>query len=860
MLLKPLAVVHDKFQMLWDVGTIGSLTDAQLLERFLAGSDAVSEASFTVLVERYGPNVRRVCLDLLGDSHEAQDAAQAVFLVLARNARSIRKPDSLGPWLHGVALRMARRARAAAARRRELEHRRAEVMSERIKSKQGVEQDQYAELYEEIERLPEKYRGPIILCYFQGHTQEQVSRRLGWPLGTVQTRLHRGRERLRARLSRRGVGLGGLAATVLALPQTTAAAASIPISPGWATATASAAVRFAGGKTTAEFVSPAVVKLAEGVVVTMLKETLKAFSISILVAGLAATGASLCVQSLTNVRVLREASAELITDMAQPAVKPAISVAKPGTLAVARQQRARVTPPDRKRPDVEPAIRAGARYLKAKQQPDGSWPDVDGEARTGMTSLITLALLGADEPASSPAITRAIDYLQGFTPDQLHSVYAVSLQTRAFIAAAHKQDRPRIAANVEWLEGAQIKPGDGVKWPGCWTYSQSNIRPGDNSNTFYALLGLRAAAEAGVPVNADVWTLAHRYWSAAQRRDGGWGYTADMNLSTSSMTCEGIASLILTRARQAEGQESPEGAGIRDCGTHNDPALSRGIVWLTNNFHVSENFPNGQQWKFYFLDVLEQAGQLSGERLFSENDWFQDGARELIRTQSLTTGEWRGTFSEHEPLIATSFALMFVCRGRSPVLIQKARHAPGDDWTNDPDDVRNLVGTIARDWNMQLNWQIVDIDSATVSELMLAPILFLNGHQSPEFNARAKRALRAYVEQGGFIFAEACCGQKDFDRGLRTLLSEIFPGTESQLHPLAVDHPVWSARHALEQADHPLWGLERGGRTVLIYSPTDLSCRWNVRNRYPDDQATRRATKLGENVVAYASRRTATDE
>ncbi len=277
MALNASPVKHDPFQVLWDVGALGGLTDAQLLERFLAGHGAVAEASFTTLVQRYGPNVRRVCLDLLGDPHEAQDAAQAVFLVLARKARSIRKPDSLGPWLHGVAMRMAKaRARAAAARRRKLEHRRAEIMAERIRAEHGAEHDQYAELYEEIERLPDKYRSPIILCYFQGHTQEQVSRRLGWPLGTVQTRLHRGRERLRARLSRRGVGMGGLVATVLALQHNTAAAASIPASPGWAKVTARAAIRFAAGKTMSALVSPMVVRSAEGVVVTMLKETLQA--------------------------------------------------------------------------------------------------------------------------------------------------------------------------------------------------------------------------------------------------------------------------------------------------------------------------------------------------------------------------------------------------------------------------------------------------------------------------------------------------------------------------------------------------------------------------------------------------------
>jgi HlyD family secretion protein len=165
MVLRASTDVLETFQVLWNIGAIGGLTDAQLLERFLAAPDEGSEVAFAVLVERHGPNIRRVCLDLLSDADEAQDTAQAVFLVLARNARTIRKPGSLGPWLHGVALRMARRVRAKAARRRQIEQRRAKAMAERIHTQRGAEPDEYIELYEEIERLPEKYRNPIVLCY-----------------------------------------------------------------------------------------------------------------------------------------------------------------------------------------------------------------------------------------------------------------------------------------------------------------------------------------------------------------------------------------------------------------------------------------------------------------------------------------------------------------------------------------------------------------------------------------------------------------------------------------------------------------------------------------------------------------------
>jgi RNA polymerase sigma factor (sigma-70 family) len=459
MVLYASTYTQETIQVLWNMGAIGGLTDAQLLERFLSGPDEGSEVAFTVLVERYGPNVRRVCLDMLSDPHEAQDAAQAVFLVLAGKARSIRKPESLGPWLHGVAVRMARRIRAEAARRREIEQRRAEAIAERLHTQHNAEPDRYIELYEEIERLPEKYRDPIVLCYLQGHTQEQASQRLGWPLGTVQTRLHRGRERLRTRLSRRGIGPSGIAATAVALPRNTATAAAVPVPPSWVNATARAAVQFAAGTSTAGLVPPIVVRLAEGALVTMLREALKAFALGILVVGLASLGVALGVRAVTNGR--------------EPHRRSAAPTAAPAQPVLARAQPVRTTPPPRKRPNVDLTIKAGTRYLEARQQRDGSWPDVDIEAHTGLTSLVTLALLGADEPAALPSITRAIEYLRGFTPDQLHSVYAVSLQTRAFAAMDFEQDVPRIARNVEWLERAQIKPGDRVEWPGSWMTGSS---------------------------------------------------------------------------------------------------------------------------------------------------------------------------------------------------------------------------------------------------------------------------------------------------------------------------------------------------------------------------------------------------
>src|SRR5271166_1989577 len=170
------------------------------------------------------------------------------------------------------------------------------------------------------------------------------------------------------------------------------------------------------------------------------------------------------------------------------------------------------------REDVERAIRDGLRNLKQEQKADGSWEDASAQAKTGTTSLVTLALLTAGEKPDSPSIRKALSHLRRFGPQDLRSTYAISLQTMVFAAAEPERDQLRMANNVSWLERAQIKTGDPVYWPGSWTYSDSKHgRPGDNSNTQYALLGLHAASESGVPVKQAVWDLARGYWERSQK-------------------------------------------------------------------------------------------------------------------------------------------------------------------------------------------------------------------------------------------------------------------------------------------------------------------------------------------------------
>jgi RND family efflux transporter MFP subunit len=190
---------------LFHAGTVGDLSDGELLDRFLRCRDEAGESAFAALVERHGPMVFRVCRQTLSDSHAAEDAAQATFLVLARQAGTIRKRPSVSSWLFGVARRAAARIRMQEARRRQFESRSAERSSALgFSQAEPADLDPYPELHAEIGRLPEKYRLPIVLCYFEGLTHEQAASRLRWPVGTVKTRLSRGRERLRSRLEQSG--------------------------------------------------------------------------------------------------------------------------------------------------------------------------------------------------------------------------------------------------------------------------------------------------------------------------------------------------------------------------------------------------------------------------------------------------------------------------------------------------------------------------------------------------------------------------------------------------------------------------------------------------------------------------------
>jgi RNA polymerase sigma factor (sigma-70 family) len=268
-------------------------TDGELLGRFAARRD---EAAFEALLRRHGPMVLGVCRRVLHDPHEADDAFQATFLVLVRKAASIVKQPSVASWLYGVAFRIARKAKARACRRRACEGQ-AVNRTTPDPVEEVLWRDLLPVLDEEVNRLPEKHRALVVLCYLEGRTYAEAARQVGCSTGTVANRLAEARDRLRARLARRGALVPLALLPGLLAPHRTV----VPVPRVLEQATARAALLWASGGASARAVPAPVASLAGAALPALARTPLKVAVALVLAAGVVGGGAG---------ALLREALAE----------------------------------------------------------------------------------------------------------------------------------------------------------------------------------------------------------------------------------------------------------------------------------------------------------------------------------------------------------------------------------------------------------------------------------------------------------------------------------------------------------------------------------------------------------------------
>jgi hypothetical protein len=505
------------------------------------------------------------------------------------------------------------------------------------------------------------------------------------------------------------------------------------------------------------------------------------------------------------------------------------------------------------------SIDRGVDYLKREQLPRGNWNEMAGY-NGGVTALCTLALLNAGVPADDPVILKALEYLYKIEPDK---TYTVALQTMVFAEADPKKYMLAIRRNVVWLERHQIKEGDKK---GAWSYPGPG---GDNSNAQFAILGLYDAQRIGAEVRRETWQLAADYWRSTQNADGSWGYVPG-DPGSGSMTCAGIGGLAIATAALESGDASVENGNVLCCRPHaDDDALDNGIEWLAQRFSVERNprsARGGQSVLYYYLYGLERAGRLTARRFIGDHDWYREGAELLVREQDSLSHYWKGGwYAERDERISTAMALLFLAKGRRPIVMGKLKYGDGNAWSPHRRDAANLTAHTEEAWELGLTWQELDPEKAAVEDLLQAPALYISGSQAPALLPHAQK-LRDYVDRGGFIFAEAACGDpKPFDAGFRKLMAAVFPEPEYQLQRITPGHPVWRMQDIV-RPDSPyvgrLWGVEYGCRTCVIYSDQDLSCYWELAQpglwshhpenvkRHIDDALT-----IGINVLTYATNR-----
>ena len=218
-----------------------------------------------------------------------------------------------------------------------------------------------------------------------------------------------------------------------------------------------------------------------------------------------------------------------------------------------------------------------------------------------------------------------------------------------FAIAEPAKDRTLVERNSRWLIANQLKT-DGVS--GAWGYGIARGNA-DNSNTRFALLGLQAAAHAGVTVEASVWRRSLDYWLASQNPDGSWGYVSGTP-GTGSMTCSGIASLVVCARHFVDDAKLDEAK---------TQAVSKALRWLGQHYSIRNN-PNPQgmemPWLLYYLDSLEDAARLTNERHLDRHDWYKEASTMLLASQDRDSGAWTGIAGNGNPLIATSLAMLFL--------------------------------------------------------------------------------------------------------------------------------------------------------------------------------------------------------
>jgi hypothetical protein len=485
---------------------------------------------------------------------------------------------------------------------------------------------------------------------------------------------------------------------------------------------------------------------------------------------------------------------------------------------------------------VAGAIQKGVEHLWSLRGADGSWPAYVAGDKTftmGPTALAAYALLEAGVDPQEERMAKTIDWLAKHDEPM---VYSLALRCQVWLIVNRKL-RGKYTKEFE----ADVKRLMLSTANGAYAYEAAGDGKNNNGNlstSQFAVLGVWAGARANMEfIGPKYWAMIRKFWLDQQLADGGWTYTQPYyKESWPSMTAAGVATLFVC----ADYLQSDAYLKCQTVAGPEQKALERGLAWLEKNFEesIKPDTKLAVPWSGfveYYLYVVERVGLASGYKYFGQADWYKLGARTLLRRQA-PAGGW-GALSE------TSFAILFLNRGRNPVLFNRLEYK--GDWNNRPRALANLTEYISKSFEGTVNWQIVNL-KAPVHEWHDAPILLLSGSKLPAFTDEELAKLRTYILQGGTILSIAECDGMSFAGGMRKAYAKLFP--EYELKQAPKDHPLYTLQFKL--AGRPtLYILTNGVRPLAIHVEQDMVLPWQGRMEKTEAWAFQAAA----NVYLYAT-------
>jgi len=515
----------------------------------------------------------------------------------------------------------------------------------------------------------------------------------------------------------------------------------------------------------------------------------------------------------------------------------------PSAAPLARAQRVQIPFSDEA---VVKAMDKAKAHLWSLYRPPGRrqspWPDVrtvrgsDGQPRPyenygGRSALVMYALLAAGEKATEGRMVKAIRWLQRLDTD---GTYTLGIRAQVWAHLPKRSGRPWLKKDAAKLVRSVARPparSRSRRWEDLWgTYTyQSTGDPaqrGDASNTHIGVLGVWAAARMDVEIPRGYWKLIYEHYVRTQSTDGTWRYhlapgpaAPDGNYGQyppGGMTAAGLANLLVA-------WENIHAVDFVRCGRNPDlPAIVKALKWL------GENMGRHANGYHYYLYALERVGLASGYKFLGGKDWYRINATRLLNTQR-ADGSWaRAGFGDCEDMVATAFALIFLARGRNPVLLNRLQY--DGDWNNRPRALSYLTRWAGGQFEREINWQIVDVATAP-EQWHDAPVLLISGAAAPKLGQAELDKLRRYVQEGGRLMTVTECRGRAFDaawRGggpVKGFYEQLFGDYELKLLPR--DHPIYNIHFKIRRAA-PLYGLSNGVRLLALHTTEDLTLPWQT--------------------------------